>query len=110
MRAIEAQTVSGYGGLRRIGRPALSRALLTEKSGLAEGSRRRAKALTRGRLALKWDAPIFVEPSHKIADLSCEPCDVDGCVWVEEIPELIPLAKIPMYPSSHEIRDAEPIF
>jgi hypothetical protein len=29
---------------------------------------------------------------------------------VKEIPELIPLAKIPMYPSSHEIRDAEPIF
>ena len=29
---------------------------------------------------------------------------------VKEIPELIPLAKIPMYPSSHEIRNAEPIF
>jgi hypothetical protein len=29
---------------------------------------------------------------------------------VKEIPELIPLAKIPMYPSSQEIRDAEPIF
>ena len=29
---------------------------------------------------------------------------------MKEIPESIPLAKIPMYPSSHEIRDAEPIF
>jgi hypothetical protein len=29
---------------------------------------------------------------------------------VKEIPELIPLGQIPMYPSSDEIRDAEPIF
>ena len=46
----------------------------------------------------------------EIAGFPCEPCDVDGCVRVKETPELIPLAEIPMYPSSHEIRDAEPIF
>jgi hypothetical protein len=41
---------------------------------------------------------------------SREPCDFNVRVRGKKMPESIPFAKIPVYPSSHEIHDAKPIF
>jgi hypothetical protein len=59
---------------------------------------------------LKSDAPVFIDPSTKSLALPENHVMSIVAPRMKEVPQLIPLAEVPVDPTRHEICNAEAIF